>query len=65
MIRAWFTPPDDYVDVDDYLRKREIANAEYQAESDAGCRVLRVSGKTPYGPHRRVAAIIERGQRTV
>lgn len=35
----------DFVDVYDTLRKRLIAEAEYQASCDAGSKVLRVSGK--------------------
>lgn len=52
----------EFVDVEDFSRKRLIQDAEDRRtrEDAANSRVLRVSGKVPYGPHRRLSAIVVR-----
>lgn len=51
-------PDGDFVDVDDYSRKQAIREAEYQQSADAGSKVLRVSTKTIYGPHRYLPGVV-------
>lgn len=58
-LRWWHRDEDAvYVDVDDYLRRKEIREAEFQAACDEASDVQRVSGKVPE-PARRLPGIVE------
>lgn len=59
-LRAWLTEPetDEYVDVNEVRRHREILQSETKLRADAESRVVRVSGQRKIG--QRLPALVVR-----